>query len=300
LAPPSRPLRRAFSLIEVLVVVGLLSGIILGLVLMFTQTQRAYRLGTTQVDVLEGGRSVTDLLTRDLLQISPAYQNNFNGAANFYAIMHNEYPLVQTLPGNAVTAPNRTNVLADFFFLSKENQTWSGIGYRVLDPATGDWPRGGVGALYRYSSNAFYGQNLTEIYDAYFNQTRGNPTALTNMSRVLDGVVHFKIRTFDAEGFWINRNIGTSAINIFTNANGISAPVVGYPFGETPQIYFLSNAVPASLEIELGILEERVAERARSINNPTARSNYLAKEVGKVHIFRWRVPIRNVDPIAYQ
>ena len=38
-------LRQAFTLIEVLVVVALLSFIILGLVAMFSQTQRAYTLG---------------------------------------------------------------------------------------------------------------------------------------------------------------------------------------------------------------------------------------------------------------
>ena len=63
---------------------------------------------------------------------------------------------------------------------------------------------------------------------------------------------------------------------------------------------FVSNAIPASVEVELGILEERAAERARSITSPTARYNYLTNEVGKVHLFRWRVPVRNVDPRAYQ
>ena len=58
-------LRQAFTLIEVLVVVALLSVIILGLVAMFSQTQRAYTLGMTQVDVLEGGRAVTEMITRE-------------------------------------------------------------------------------------------------------------------------------------------------------------------------------------------------------------------------------------------
>ena len=31
-----------------------------------------------------------------------------------------------------------------------------------------------------------------------------------------------------------------------------------------------------------------------------ARSNYLAQQAGKVHLFRQRFPIRNVDPSAYQ
>src|SRR4051812_38323136 len=52
-------LRRGFSLIEILVVVALLSVIILGLVAMFHQTQKALLSTTTQVDFLEAGRAAS-------------------------------------------------------------------------------------------------------------------------------------------------------------------------------------------------------------------------------------------------
>jgi hypothetical protein len=48
-----------FSLIEIMVTVGLLTFIILGLLLMFNQTQRAFRTGMTQTDVL-GSRARHD------------------------------------------------------------------------------------------------------------------------------------------------------------------------------------------------------------------------------------------------
>jgi hypothetical protein len=61
-----------------------------------------------------------------------------------------------------------------------------------------------------------------------------------------------------------------------------------------------SNALPASVEVELGILEDRTLQRAESIPIANVRSNYLAQQAGKVHLFRQRVWIRNVDPSAYR
>ena len=56
-----------------MVVTALLSVIVLGLMAMFTQTQRAFRTGMAQTDVLESGRMAADLLTRELEQITPCY-----------------------------------------------------------------------------------------------------------------------------------------------------------------------------------------------------------------------------------
>jgi len=65
--------------------------------------------------------------------------------------------------------------------------------------------------------------------------------------------------------------------------------------------YMFSNTLPASVEIQLGLLEDRTLQRAESLaNNPTAQMAYLSNHVGQVHLFRQRVWIRNVDPSAYQ
>jgi hypothetical protein len=61
----------------------------------------------------------------------------------------------------------------------------------------------------------------------------------------------------------------------------------------------MSNAVPAYLELELGILEPQVLQKYRSIPlGPPARQ-YLSNHVAQVHIFRQRIPVRNVDLSAY-
>src|SRR5205807_126156 len=62
----------AFSLIEILVVVALLTVIILGLLAMFHQVQKAFRESMTQVDVLEAGRATLDKLGRELSEAIPS------------------------------------------------------------------------------------------------------------------------------------------------------------------------------------------------------------------------------------
>jgi len=221
--------RMAFSLIEVLVVVALMSFIIIGLVTMFSQTQRAYKLGMTQVDVLEAGRAVTDMMTREFSQMAPAYQSNLNtfGAVNFEIVLHTNGPFYQTLPGMPVTVtePGRTNLMEDVFFFTKENQRWSGIGYQILDPVTGNVPLGGIGALYRFETNAYYGQRPAELFRGYRNSRYTNG----NVTKLLDGVVHFKVRAFDTNGMWLNQSVGSNiSANIAVNGTSIEAMNLGY------------------------------------------------------------------------
>ena len=283
----------AFSLIEILVVVGLLSIIILGLVAMFSQTQRAFRLGLAQVDVLESGRAVTDMMTRELSQMTPSRASN---AVNFYVSLESVSPLKQELPGNP--APLRTNLIEEMYFLTKENQAWAGIGYFVF-PANG-----GVGTLYRYGSNTVFGQNPSQLYNGY-NLTLNdaiNRNVFTNLNRIMDGVVHFKVRAYTPDGQWITttNQFATNQFGAVVNAEVREPGAALYAAGESEFYRFTTNVVPAFVELELGVLEERAIVRARTITDPLSRSNYLAREAGKVHLFRLRVPVRNVDPVAYQ
>ena len=60
-----------------------------------------------------------------------------------------------------------------------------------------------------------------------------------------------------------------------------------------------SNTVPASVEVELGVMEDAVLQRAEGLSG-AAQMNYLSNQAGQVHLFRQRVMIRNVDRTAYQ
>jgi type II secretory pathway pseudopilin PulG len=304
---PGRRLCSAFSLIEIMVAVTLMSVIILGLMAMFSQTQKAFRLGMNQTDVLESGRVATDLIVREIEQITPAYLNWTNvNSPTFYGAIHVApgsppvpiYPYVrQALPGGS---PDRENVFHDLYFLTRENQTWTGIGYYVRTNPMYSSGCGPVGTLYRIEGSCTSPQlasGSVSLQNIYFDNTN-------NVSRMIDGVIHFRVRAFDTNGVWITTpwNATPAGGDYWWGTN--NNVLLGIPIQQAQQdmsrYIFYSNAVPAFVEIEIGVLEQQTYERYRAIPNYAAQTNYLAKHAGNVHVFRQRVPVRNVDVTAYQ
>jgi len=298
--PPGRDPRNAFTLIEVMVVVTLLSLIVLALMAVFNSTQRAFRASITQTDVLEGGRATMDLITADLRAMSPSsgVSNNLaNGNSvvanvlsglvpvNFYvSTNYNEQPLVQSL---VASSQQRTNVLENFFILSRNNQTWTGTGY-VVDPTSTNF----LNPLYRFSMSI----NVQAASPAsLFTNFLDSPLTGPGWSHLMDGVVHLTVRAYDTNGVWMT--------NGYVNPqNAVIRNVVFQPstLGEVG-FYMLSNTLPVSVEIQLGALEDRTLQRAGTwANNSSAQNSYLAGQSGNLHIFRQRVTISNVDPTAYQ
>ena len=133
------------------------------------------------------------------------------------------------------------------------------------------------------------------------------------MSHLIDGVVHLTVRAQDPNGRWINGSWINGSYYPYTYTNALntqffSPPMtgIGYGYGEA-QLYMFGNTVPAALELEVGVLEDRTLARAESLPNnaPAAPPNdrqtlYLQGQSGVVHLFRQRVSIPNVDPSAYQ
>jgi len=273
---------RGFSLIEIMVTVTLLAVIILGLVTMFNQTQRAFTTSLNQVDVLEGGRTAADMIAREMEQNVPCYYSGvFNFDVNppqFSTNINYVWPLAN--PPDV-----RTNVMEQLFFLTRYNQQWNAVGFEVEPDSLAN----GVGTLYRYSSNNVPPANLANQLNI-FASARSLLSTNTNFNRIIDGVVDFRIRTFNINGnVIIGRNTALT-ITAITNQN--SQNEFSYQFR--------NNAVPAYVEVELGILETRTLERYRSYsNNPSLALSYLTNHAAQVHIFRQRIPIRAVDTAAY-
>ncbi len=283
LTRPSRfRISQAFSLVEILIVVALLSVIVLGLMAMFGQTQRAFRAGMAQTDVLESGRATTDLLARELAQMAPS---GFSNTVNFYTWLPSDPPLYQELPGSSEP---RKNVMDELFFLTCTNQIWTGIGYRISSSDAG------VGTLYRYAMAVQNPLTAAALVPRLFADFLSSPlTDDTKFSRVADGVVHLRVRAFDPEGEWITRDLRADRANSDIRTNAV-APC------EIERYKFFSNAVPAAVEIELGFLESRTVARVNGLPTAAARRNYLSNHVGQVHMFRQRIPISTVDVKAYQ
>jgi prepilin-type N-terminal cleavage/methylation domain-containing protein len=290
-----------FSLVELLLVMTLLSLIVFALMAVFNSTQKAFRASVTQTDVLEGSRAAVELIASDLRGLTPSGGVS-NGPVNFSVLANGNYsaaylPLLQNLPGGS---PQRTNLLNYFFMLGRENTKWIGIGYVVDNTnASNLYP------LYRFYAETNIQADPLSLFANFFNAVKFSEW--TNMSHVIDGVVQLTVRAHDLQGRPINDYYQpyTNALNTqFLSPTTVPPASPGY--GEA-QIYMYSNTVPASVELELGVMEDAAIARAESLPNNApglppndARTQFLEKQSGRVHLFRQRVTIPNVDPTAYQ
>jgi hypothetical protein len=184
----------------------------------------------------------------------------------------------------------------DFFILTYENQVWKGVGYHV-DTASTEY----IYPLYRYDSSP---TNLLparptpmQIFTNFYSNL-GSSISDTNpyMHHLMDGVVHLNVRAYDNNGLWL-----TNTFVDVTNHLVENAFIYGPTNGEFT-IIMCSNTLPVAVEIQMGVLEDRTLSRAASfgLNSSANYSNYLAQQVGKVHLFRQRVTIPNADPTTYQ
>jgi hypothetical protein len=262
-----------------MVAVSIMTIIVVVLYGVFDQVQKALRGNASQVDVHEGARSAIELMTREMEQMQPS---RVPDATNLLVQLMS-LPTRQEMLDPGVY---RTNVLQGIFFLSHFNKDWSGIGYSVF--ATNY----GVGTLYRFSMSTNAGSfdqvNLSSNYLRY-----SLPRYSNVCQRVMDGVIHFRVRAFDSNGV----PVLSGMTNAFTNASFVNRNAIitnrlnGFTSGETSYI-FLNDTIPAYLELELGVLEPHVLERYKSIANFNVATNFLAKQAGKVHLFQQRVPLR--------
>jgi len=283
---PQRTCRAvAFTVVELMVAVSIMTLIVLALYGMFDQVQKALRGNVAQVDVLEGGRAAMELMTREMEQLQAGnvlnQTNLYVGLGRDVSLARWQLPFRQELLD---ASEYRTNVLQELYFLSHFNKQWTGTGYRILasDLRNGllnqfTWM--GVGTLARYSAS-IHDSDITR--SNVYSLVMGNPPWTTNYQRVVDGVVHFRVRAYDGRGYPLTYLTNTYiGVNMLNDANT----------GET-RYAFTNAGVPAYLELELGVLEPQVLERMKSFPTPAAAANFLAKQTGKIHLFHQRIPIR--------
>src|SRR5687767_9294543 len=144
-----RELQRAFSLIEIMLAVALMTIIMLGLLAMFYQTQRAMRIGTAQVDVMSTGDATAQLIANELKQlVGTDVWFVSNNRTNYIPHLETKTPyrpIFWTRNFSRNASPQVT-YLQELFFVRRENDDWVGTGYFV-DPIT---DQGGAGVLYRF------------------------------------------------------------------------------------------------------------------------------------------------------
>jgi type II secretory pathway pseudopilin PulG len=304
--------KSAFTLVEILVVLVLLSLIVFALMAVFSGTQRAFRAGLTYADTQQSGRTVMDMLSSDIASMTPAnwtsnltdpFVNNL-APVNFSVVEQTNaptqpyppMPLIQSL----ITSPSGaqvTNILENIFILEKGNlngvPTWIGAGYSVNT----NLADGTLYPLYRFymTTNASAGPaGPVGIYNTY----AGFQYANSNYwSHLMDGVVRLTAQAYDTNGVWMTNGY-PNPINLGASFHFRNARFKPDPYNVI-ECFFYSNAVPASVQIELGTLEDRTLQHAESLNGVN-QATYLTNAAGQVHIFRQRVWVRNLDPTAYQ
>ena len=207
---------------------------------------------------------------------------------------------MQSLVGSSSPNLQRTNVLESFFILTRQNTTWTGVGY-VVDTASTNY----FNPLYRFSMSTNVvaaecpGAALTVNYLA--NTVLPISPTNTSMSHLMDGVVDLRVRAYDPGGHWMTN------LYLYYGTNASLMPPTGtsgtYAAAHGAKSDFTCSATRCRRRWKLIWACSKTASSSapnRCPAIPLAQSNYLAQQAGKVHVFRQRVWIRNVDPSAYQ
>ena len=270
LRPLSRRSSRAhgFTLLEMLVAVSILVVIIFALYQMFNQTQRAFRGGVRQVDVMEAGRAAMEIIANEVQQMAAS---GLPDAVNFYN-RTNAFGFVTPFYQNLPDGTTRTHVIEEFFFLSHPNgRSWQLSGFFVdanNPPALSRaW---GPGTLYRFRTNGV--PLSTNVMLPVFTQA----SALNSNScyRICEGVIHFQVRPLDAAG----RQLFMA-----------TAPANPAPYNVS--VLTTGQEVPHFVEVELGLLDADLLRQAYPLPTQTAYINFLNNRPGGVRLFRQVIPI---------
>jgi prepilin-type N-terminal cleavage/methylation domain-containing protein len=345
--------RGGFTVVELLVAVSLMSLIVVALYSMFNQTQKALRSNEAQVDSTERGRSVLELVARE---IESAHVSMRPGVTNLWIRMAADSKNIQD-DSQAVGGfkpaerPPRTNLFDNVYFQGKSDRAWRGMGFNVMVRTNTDAfttnnfsevlaPASAlVGTLYRYETRVEdreYQEPTTNLFKRYLELTptpTSNPNSWpgsTNFSQVADGIVHFRVLPYDSAGnqmmFW-STNLHSDYRLIRVDSTGTILPTPPVPIllpgssvspaleisnrisnvtlrqslaseqrGETTSS-FRSNALPAYLELELGVLDpDTLRQYNQFVKDGQANSAkvFVEKRMAKVQIFRKRIPLKTV------
>lgn len=265
--------RDAFSLIEIMVAMSLLTVIVVGLLATLNQTQRALKASGSQTDALENGRAFLNLLGREL-QETVIFPEGMSNAFRFASVSRGPAALVQTVPGSSA---DRTNQLESFLFTvrDKESNGWKTVFY---DFRKGDFDDRGIVSLYRSESRVPYRASLDALPALQKQFLSWNYSAENNtneFSRMLDGVAHLRFYVYDQNGLLIPQ----------WTQSGSS----GYFFTNQPNA--TTNHFPNTIEVEFGILDSDVLRRIKGYGTLASIQDYLRDRAGNIQVFRQRITI---------
>ena len=320
---------QAFTLLELLVAVSVMTLVIYVLYALFDQTQMALRKNAAQVDVNEGGRAAMEMIVRELSQmevsgypaitnlqtkvISPGSTSFFSrvtpgNKALFLAYQSDAMPPVED--AWAKEQGFRTNILQDFTFTSRGDSGFFVTSYRVIDVANG------IGTLARCRINgtlpvpppkdqARY--NKTERFNFFFFEPIVNATNRV-FEAVADGVIHLRITPYDQLGrplghgsryydpLGLNlerRGAAGQALFLIDTNRPVDGTLMQDRYAQSQAQFY--GALPSYFDVEMAVLEPQIVKQARALPEVArVQTNFLGRQIGKVTLFRQWVPIRDM------
>lgn len=270
------------TVLELLVAVTLISFIILALYQMFDKTQEQLRRAMAQVDTLENGRAIMNMMQRDLGKVTvPPYQStNFTFYSQDY--LGTNGLIMQYLNADGSTNTVFTNSFDRLLFLTDDQSlapnNWGAVGYHIGqrdDPSL--TPTNGVGTLYRFGYNLAADGYLRLLANEFFLLQ-----STQYMARIADNIVHFKVRAYPTNGF-------TTRVRTVPYWENTNVSVGNFVYSVT------NKTLPSLVEVELGYVDEETAETARGFGSRDAATNYLSQIPQKVNLFRFIVPVTTLQ-----
>jgi hypothetical protein len=287
------------TILEMLVSTAMLAVIVVGLTLVFVQTQRAFKTGIKESTITDAARTIVEMITADLGQMSDGQNTN---------VFNSHWGLTPYNAANIIVnydngVPTRTNQLEEIYILERTNTTWVGVGYAVSNLLSPSGAPLHVGTLYRFETNwsSPYPAltnlikpvdfTLDPFYSVFLQTSDGTVPGLYFSSNywhpVADGVIDLKIHAFDQNG-------NEADSSFFSNYNYFFYPI-GPPITsiQTNSINPPSNTLPNSVELEFAILEPEALAQARSLAASTpALLNFLGSNAAtRMEVFRQRVNV---------
>ena len=283
-----------FTLIELLVSVFISVTILIALYMVFDRVQLVFRKGHGQSHVLERGRALMDMLVRDLETITPSDFPTYNLVSQ--SVNH-------TFLAAKDAPPNMTPAQQGLYMLQTEplhaaelcavgfDGGWKVFGYGLYSLDSTAPLSDLVGSLWRYEKSL---DDRLSVPNAVASCIA--PAGKFKFQKVAGGIIHLRVRAFA-------QPIPIAGSTAFEPRAMIENPA------------FELYDVPTHVEVELGLVEERllaelanIAERfdAQMMNEPDSNKHqaiqnqkinsqrvFLTSHLDRVHMFRQLVAIKN-------
>lgn len=280
--------RRAFTMVEILTAVAITTLIVFALVSMFNTSTKALLMGLKQKDVWESARATFGMVSTDVEKVT---EGGYATVGGNHVLRISMATFGSPTPDSILQLPDTTiieNRLQDFYLLSRDGSRWGLDIYRVIRENVNV----GVGTLYRFHTNfTTYNQLSSDNLPIDFAPSMtGNPFSwsdadfIDQASPMVDGVVHMRLVAYDNDG----RPLFDPLILDPSGTYEYSITGSSFEFG--------GETLPASVDLDMFILEPERINEFRAQSGDIAKRNYLEKHIGNIQMFRTRIPIRKDVP----